>query len=121
MDTDAALERAPTRTPAPPISTDLKPAPIIRSDEEAVSAAHAFAASILPGASNRDREGRHPFVELIALRATGLLGITVAKEFGGAQVSHETVADIFRILAAADPSIAQIPQSHFGLVKVSNT
>ena len=38
------------------------------------------------------------------------------REFGGADVSYETLAEIFVILSAADPSLGQIPQNHFGLL-----
>ncbi len=35
------------------------------------------------------------------------------KEFGGIDASTETLAEVFRLLAEGDPSIAQIPHSHF--------
>jgi len=44
---------------------------------------------------------------------SGLLAITVPAEFGGADVGLETLARVVAIIAAADPSLAQIPQSHF--------
>lgn len=89
------------------------PARIIESDAEAIAAATQFAAAVAPEAAARDRSGAHPFAELEALAATGLLGIRVPREFGGAEVSHVTVAGVFRIISAADPSIGQIPQNHF--------
>src|SRR5207237_4055645 len=46
----------------------------------------------------------------------GLLAITVPRAYGGADVSAETVAQVFQILAAADPAVAQLPQSHFVFV-----
>jgi SfnB family sulfur acquisition oxidoreductase len=59
-----------------------------------------------------------PRAELDELSASGLLGITVPREHGGADVRSATVAEVFRLLAAADPNIAQIPQSHFVYVNV---
>lgn len=45
-------------------------------------------------------------------------GVMVPAEFGGADVRTETLAEIFRLLASADTSLAQIPQSHFVYVNV---
>lgn len=44
--------------------------------------------------------------------------MTVPARFGGADVRADTLAEIFRLLAAADASLAQIPQSHFVYVNV---
>jgi SfnB family sulfur acquisition oxidoreductase len=92
---------------------ELAPARMIHFDEDAVEAAAAYAAEIAPGASERDREARLPVSELDALARTGLLGIRVPRTLGGAGVSYATVAEVFRLLSRADPSIGQIPQNHF--------
>jgi SfnB family sulfur acquisition oxidoreductase len=97
-------------------SVSSEPVVVLRSDEEAIAAAHALAAELAPGAAQRDRDGTVPVEALEALRRSGLLGITVPPEFGGAGVTYETVADVLRILGAADPAIAQVPQNHFGFV-----
>lgn len=86
---------------------------IIRDDAEAIELANAFAAYLAPGASDRDRAGTAPSAELAKLAESGLLGIIVPREEGGAGVSHETLAKVFAILAAADPAVAQVPQNHF--------
>ncbi|WP_046509046.1 acyl-CoA dehydrogenase family protein [Streptomyces odonnellii] len=70
------------------------------------------------GAAERDRERRLPRAELERLSASGLLGVTVPREYGGADVSARTLAEIFRLLAGADASLAQIPQSHFVYINV---
>ncbi|WP_254407623.1 acyl-CoA dehydrogenase family protein [Streptomyces sp. GMY02] len=70
------------------------------------------------GAAERDRERRLPRAELERLSASGLLGVTVPREHGGADVSARTLAEIFRLLAGADASLAQIPQSHFVYINV---
>jgi SfnB family sulfur acquisition oxidoreductase len=90
----------------------------IASDAEAIEIAHALARELTPGASDRDRLGKPPHAELQRVAQSGLLGITVSKQWGGAEVSHETIAEVFRVLAVADPSIAQIPQNHFVFVEV---
>lgn len=85
----------------------------IGSDAEAVDAARKLAASFAAGATERDRDRRLPAAEVDELSAAGLLGITVPRAFGGAQVSVATLAEVFRTLAVADASLAQIPHSHF--------
>ncbi len=89
---------------------------IIASDAEALAVAREVAAQLVPEASARDRERRKPVAELDLLSIQGLLALTVPREFGGADVSAETLAQIFQILAAADPAVAQLPQSHFVFV-----
>src|SRR4029079_12272156 len=74
--------------------------------------------SFAPGASDRDAHRKLPHAELDQLSASGLLGVTVPREHGGADVSTQTIAEVFRLLAAADPNLAQIPQSHFAYVNV---
>ncbi|MET0262831.1 MAG: SfnB family sulfur acquisition oxidoreductase [Rariglobus sp.] len=90
--------------------------PVLRDDAEALRVATALAERFRPGASSRDRERRLPFDEVKELAASGLLGITVPRSHGGADVSMVTLANVFRILAAADGSLGQIPQNHFVFV-----
>ena len=91
----------------------VSPAHIITSDREALTVAREVAALLAPEASDRDRERRKAVAELDLLSARGLLALTVPRAHGGADVSAETLAQVFQILAAADPAIAQLPQSHF--------
>ena len=90
----------------------------IRNDAEAIERAHALAASFARHASERDRERRLPWDELDQLSESGLGGITVPREFGGADVSFATLADVFVTLCKADPALGQIPQNHFGVLGV---
>jgi SfnB family sulfur acquisition oxidoreductase len=85
----------------------------ISSDDEAVARTEALLDSIAVGASERDRERRLPVAAIEQVSAEGLLAITVPAEFGGAEVSAETLARVLSLLASADPNVAQIPQSHF--------
>jgi len=90
----------------------------IASDADAIDTAHQLAAEFAPGASERDRERRLPWDELTRWSASGLGGITVPRSHGGAQVSYATLAEVFVILNAADSSLGQIPQNHFGVLGV---
>lgn len=92
---------------------DRSPARIVRTSTEALEVAREVAALLAPEASLRDRERRKPVAELDLLSARGLLALTVPQEHGGADVSAETLARVFQIIAAADPAVAQLPQSHF--------
>ncbi|MFD8818487.1 SfnB family sulfur acquisition oxidoreductase [Streptomyces sp. NPDC059627] len=91
---------------------------VIADDTEALAVAAALADGFRAGAADRDAERRLPRAELDRLSASGLLGVTVPAEHGGADVGALTLAEIFRLLGSADGSLAQIPQSHFVYVNV---
>ncbi|MBE8470215.1 SfnB family sulfur acquisition oxidoreductase [Streptomyces justiciae] len=91
---------------------------VIADDAEALAVAAALADEFRAGASARDAERRLPRAELDRLSASGLLAVTVPADHGGADVGASTLAEIFRLLATADGSLAQIPQSHFAYVNV---
>jgi SfnB family sulfur acquisition oxidoreductase len=85
---------------------------IIKSDDEALRTAHDLAQVFARDAARRDSERILPFDELNVCSSSGLWAMTVPAEYGGAQVSYATVGRVFALLAAADPSIAQIQQNH---------
>lgn len=89
---------------------------IIRDDAEAIAVAHRLATEFSREAALRDREGYLPIDELDLYSQSGLWGISVPKAYGGAGVSYATVAEVIRIISAADSSIAQITQNHLVLV-----
>lgn len=89
----------------------------IQGDAEAIAVAHRLAADFVTGAAERDRNRRLPHAELDRYSASGLLGITVPKAYGGAGVSAATLAEVTAIIAAADGSIGQIPQNHFFVIE----
>ena len=91
---------------------------VIRSDAEAIAVAHKLAARFAVEASERDRERRLPVAELDEFSASGLWGITVPKAYGGAGVSYVTVAEVIKIISAADSSLGQIPQNHLGVLDI---
>lgn len=85
----------------------------VLSAAEAVAVAGDLAELFAKGSAERDAERVLPAEELAELSASGLLAITVPAAHGGADLSAQTVAEVFRLLGAGDPSIAQIPHSHF--------
>lgn len=90
---------------------------VIKSDAEAIEIAKDIAAEISKEAAVRDRERRLPRKELDLFSSSGLWGITVPKEYGGAFVSNKTLAEVISIISEADPSIGQIPQNHLYMVE----
>jgi SfnB family sulfur acquisition oxidoreductase len=89
----------------------------IKSDEQALEAARQFAEQIRSESAARDRERRLPFEEIEWFSQTGLWGITVPKEYGGAGVSTATFTEVVAIVSEADASIGQIPQNHYANVE----
>lgn len=86
--------------------------PVLTADE-ALATATAIARDLAASASVRDRDRVLPRAELDAVTASGLLAITVPAAYGGADLPVRVVAEVFRLLAAGDPNVAQIPHSHF--------
>jgi SfnB family sulfur acquisition oxidoreductase len=86
---------------------------LIGSEAEALSVAREVASRLARGAAERDQTRRVPTPEMDELSASGLLALTVPRTLGGIDVSVETLVKVFQILAAGDPAIAQLPQSHF--------
>jgi len=94
-------------------SEQLAQAHIIQSDKEALEIARNLADQFKAGAVQRDAERILPFEEIEAYSQSGLWAITVPKEYGGAEVSSYTVAQVIALMSGVDGSIGQIPQNHF--------
>jgi SfnB family sulfur acquisition oxidoreductase len=92
--------------------------PLIASRAQAIAVAADYAASIAGGVIERDRARRLPVRELAALDQSGLLAITVPREHGGGDLGARALADVVRTIAAVDPAVGQVPQSHFLMVDV---
>ena len=90
---------------------------VIRDDAEAIAKAHELAAEFLKGDSERDQQRRLPAQEVKKFSESGLWGITVPKEYGGAFVSSATLAEVIKIISEADSSLGQIPQNHLYMVE----
>ncbi|KKX27145.1 SfnB family sulfur acquisition oxidoreductase [Rhizobium sp. LC145] len=92
-------------------------APYLATEDEAIEVASALAARLAEGSSHRDRERILPYDEMELIAQSGLLGTTVPSEYGGADISNAFLAEVIAILAEADGSIGQIPQSHFYILE----
>src|SRR6478735_2712176 len=90
----------------------------------AVAEARRLAERFAAGAAARDRDRVLPYEQVDELAEAGLLALTVPAAYGGPDVSASTLTEVFRLIATADPNIAQIPHSHFvyaNLVRVAGT
>lgn len=81
--------------------------------ETALRVAAELSAFLAEGSARRDADRLLPEAELDRLARSGLLAITVPAAYDGADLDAVTLAEVFRLLAAGDPSVAQIPHSHF--------
>lgn len=102
----------PTSFPAEPATRARR----IETAAQALEIAEALASDFAQHAAVRDRDRRLPFDEVERYSQSGLWAVTVPAAHGGADLDTLALTQITRIIAAADPSIAQIPQSHFAAV-----
>lgn len=86
---------------------------MITSAEQALEVAEKLSAEFAAGAAERDAERRLPHDEVGALKRSGLLALSVPAEYGGIEAPSTVLAEVFRLLGHADPSLAQIPHTHF--------
>ncbi|WFF82424.1 SfnB family sulfur acquisition oxidoreductase [Delftia tsuruhatensis] len=112
-----ALASTPGSQPAP-AAPAARPAHIIGSEAEALEAARSFAALIAPGALARDRDRLLPWQEVEQFSRSGLWGITIPREYGGAGVSTATLTRAIALIAAADGNFGHIPQNHYYSLEV---
>ena len=90
---------------------------VIRSDEEAIQVAKTLAVEFAKEASQRDYQRQLPLREVQQYSASGLWGITIPKQFGGAGVSYKTLAEVVKIISSADSSLGQIAQNHWAFLE----
>ncbi len=95
----------------------LQCAAVITSDAAAIDAARHLAEQAKAGAAERDQQRIYPRELLDQFTQLGLGSISVPRQFGGGGLSFGTVAEVFRLISASDPSLGQIPQNHFGLIQ----
>ncbi len=85
----------------------------ITDPAHALALAAELSASFAEGAAARDAHRELPHAQVQALKDSGLLALSVPIEYGGMAAPATVLAEVFRLLAHGDPSLAQIPHSHF--------
>lgn len=93
--------------------TELASAARITSADDALATAARLSAAFADGASARDADRVLPHEQVHALKESGLLALTVPAEYGGPDVGATVLAEVIRLFAHGDPSLGQIPHSHF--------
>jgi SfnB family sulfur acquisition oxidoreductase len=107
---------------ATPLQSDLDiaplllPAKVLSNDAQAIAAAHELAQLARLQASQRDRQRKLPWAQIEHFTRSGLGSISIPREYGGPQVSFVTLAEVFKIISAADPALGQIPQNQVGIL-----
>ena len=96
----------------------LLPAKVLRNDAEALHAARELADIARRQASRRDQQRKLPWAEVEQFTRSGLGSISVPRQYGGPDVSFVTIAEVFRLISAADPALGQIPQNQFGILQL---
>jgi SfnB family sulfur acquisition oxidoreductase len=98
------------------IAPPLYSATVLQTDNQAIEAAHALAAQARVQAAERDARRQLPWTQVEQFTQSGLGSIAIPRAYGGPQVSFVTIAEVFRIISAADPAVGQIPQNQFGII-----
>ncbi|WP_322046582.1 acyl-CoA dehydrogenase family protein [Paraburkholderia sp. J67] len=83
------------------------PEPVLQ-DESPLSVARRLAGHFALSAAERDARGGTPKAERDALRASGLLALSIPAAQGGLGANWATTLDVVRILARADSSLAHV-------------
>ncbi|MHA6163015.1 SfnB family sulfur acquisition oxidoreductase [Pseudomonas sichuanensis] len=96
----------------------LLPAKVLQSDQEALQAARELAEVARHNAASRDQQRKLPWAEIEQFTRSGLGSISIPKAYGGPEVSFVTIAEVFRLISAADPALGQIPQNQFGILQL---
>ena len=83
------------------------------NSETGLARASVIASEVLaPAAAGNDREGRFSVEAVRALGESGLLGLLLPEEVGGAQLGAREFADVTAILAEVDPSVSMVFVMH---------
>ncbi|CAN5390741.1 SfnB family sulfur acquisition oxidoreductase [soil metagenome] len=85
----------------------------MKSATEVLAVAAELSREFAAEAAARDARRSLPHHQVKALKASGLLALSVPAEFGGLDAPAEVIAEVFRLLAHADGSLSQIPHSHY--------
>jgi SfnB family sulfur acquisition oxidoreductase len=94
------------------------PACVIANDADAIAHARELADAFAQDAAARDAGRILPHEQVAAFYRAGLGAVLVPRIYGGPEISAVTLAEIFAIISAADPSLGQIPQNHTAFLEL---
>ena len=81
--------------------------------EQALAVAAELSTAFAADAGARDADRALPHDQVRALKDSGLLALSVPVQYGGIAAPAAVIAEVFRLFAHGDPSLAQIPHSHY--------
>jgi hypothetical protein len=108
MTTSATLRGRPTTLARATLGEIELKARVIRSESEALQAARKLAAALKPRLAIRSNEGKAPTYALELASRSGIAALAVPRAFGGAELPTTSLAEVLKIIATADPGVAQI-------------
>jgi alkylation response protein AidB-like acyl-CoA dehydrogenase len=88
-------------------------APLLASAHDALTAADDVATQLANGSAERERTGVPLLPQLRLVADSGLLGISVPTEHGGADLPASTTVEVLRRLSRGDGAVGQLLLSHF--------
>jgi alkylation response protein AidB-like acyl-CoA dehydrogenase len=92
----------------------LLAAQVLRTDNEALEAARSLAANAREHAGKRDLQRKLPWSLVEEFTRSGLGSLSIAREFGGPQVSFVTLAEVFAIISGRRPGPGADPAESGG-------
>jgi len=81
---------------------------VIGEEEEALGVAREIAADLKPRLAVRNNESKAPKYALELASRRGITALAVPREYGGAELPTTALAEVLKIIATADPGVAQI-------------
>lgn len=96
-----------------PATSEANSAHRLHSHSEALIAAGDLAQIALTEATLRDAESKPPQVELEHFSRSGLAALLIPSAQGGPGLGLNTLAEVLRVIAQADPALSQILHGHF--------
>jgi alkylation response protein AidB-like acyl-CoA dehydrogenase len=116
------MTRRPTGVPGAESEqmTDDKERYDLMTDDNPLVLAQELADSIRADARLFDASASYPYSSIETLRGSGLLGLLVPRDHGGMHANALQLANVLKVIAEADSSVAQIFQIHnYGVAMVN--
>jgi len=85
-------------------------------DQSPLEIARQLAETFAQTAAERDRQGGNPKAERDLIRQSGLLGLSIPKQYGGQEADWQTILKTIQIIAQVDSSLAHVYGFHHLLI-----
>jgi Acyl-CoA dehydrogenases len=85
-------------------------------DQSPLQIAQQLAETFAQTAAVRDKQGGNPKAERDLIRQSGLLGLSIPKQYGGQEADWQTIFKTIQIIARVDSSLAHVYGFHHLLI-----